>query len=202
MPLRLHWSGTLLRSHTTRTLKGQILDHQGQPLPEIELFCQGKRVHTDAMGRFAFHHLTGETATVHIAPTSLPFATFPVGGYTREVALPKRTTSLDIHCFKSSGVHGTVRIQYDSAKAFRPRPNPALRAILTHSDGTTYTTQLTSNNTFQISGLREGVYTARLDHSGDLFQSLPVELYIEEGTLVPLELLLIERSQHMPIQRL
>jgi hypothetical protein len=139
---------------------------------------------------------------VHIAPTSLPFATFPVEGYTRELALVKRTTSLAIHCFKSSGVHGTVRIQYDSAKAFRPRPNPALRAILTHSDGTTYTTQLTSNNTFKISGLRKGVYTARLDHTGDLFQSLPIELYIEEGTLVPVELLLIERSQHMPIQRL
>ena len=202
MPLRLQWSGTLLRSHTTRTLKGQILDHQGQPLPEIELFCQGKRVHTDALGRFAFHHLTGETATVQIAPTTLPFATFPVEGYTRELALTKGTTSLAIHCFKSSGVHGTVRIQYDSAKAFRPRPNPALRAILTHRDGTTYTTQLTSYNTFQISGLREGVYTARLDNTGDLFQSLPVELYIEEGTLVPVELLLIERSQHMPIQRL
>jgi len=202
MPLRLQWSGTLLRSHTTKTLKGQILDHQGQPLPEIELFCQGKRVHTDGLGRFAFHHLTGETTTIDLSPTSLPFATFPVEGYTRELVLTKGTTSLAIHCFKSSGVHGTVRIQYDSAKAFRPRPNPALRAILTHRDGTTYTTQLTSNNTFQISGLREGVYTASLDNSGDLFQSLPVELYIEEGTLVPVELLLIERSQHMPIQRL
>ena len=91
---------------------------------------------------------------------------------------------------------------YLRTKAFQPRQNPALRAVLTHSDGTTYTTQLTSNNTFQISGLREGVYTARLDNTGDLFQSLPVELYIKEGTLVPLELLLIERSQHMPIQRL
>ncbi len=202
MPLRLQWSGTLLRSHTTKTLKGQILDHQGQPLPEIELFCQGKRVHTDALGRFAFRHLTGETATIDLSPTSLPFATFPEEGYTRELVLTKGTTSLAIHCFKSSGVHGTVRIQYDSAKAFRPRPNPALRAILTHSDGSTYTTQLTSHNTFQISGLREGVYTARLDNTGDLFQSLPVELYIEEGTLVPVELLLIERSQHMPIQRL
>ena len=159
-------------------------------------------MHSDVLGRFAFHHLTGETASIHIAPTSLPFATFPVEGYTRTLALAKRTTTLAIHCFKSAGVHGTVRIQYDSTKAFRPRPNPALRAILTRSDGITYTTQLTSNNTFQISGLQEGVYTAQLDNTGDLFQSLPVELYIEEGTLVPLELLLIERSQHMPIQRL
>jgi hypothetical protein len=202
MPLRLQWSGTLLRSHTTRTLKGQILDHQGQPLTEIELFCQGKRVHTDELGRFAFHHLTGETATLHIAPNSLPFATFPDKGYTHELALAKRTTSLAIRCFKSSGVHGTVRIKYDSAKAFHPRPNPALRAILTHSDGTTYTAQLTSNNTFQISGLREGDYTARLDNTGDLFHSFPVELHIEQGTLVPIELLLIERFQIMPIQRL
>jgi len=202
MPLRLQWSGTLVRSSATKTLKGQILDYQGLPLPEIELFCQGKRVHTDAMGRFAFHHLTGETATIHLSPTSLPFATFPVEGYTLELALAKHTTSLTIRCFKSSGVHGTVRIQYDSAKAFLPRLNSALRAILTHSDGTTYTAQLTSNNTFQISGLRKGVYTARLDNAGDRFQSLPIELYIEEGTLVPVELLLIERSQHMPIQRL
>ena len=202
MPLRLQWSGTLLRSHATKSLKGQILDHQGQPLPEIELFCQGKRVHSNAEGHFAFHHLTGPTATLDIAPTSLPFATFPVEGYTREIALSKRSTSLGIHCFKSSGVYGSVLIQYDSAKAFRPRLNPALRAILTHSDGTAYTAPLTSNNTFQISGLREGVYTARLDNTGDLFQSLPIEIYIEEGTLVPVELLLIERSQHMPIQRL
>jgi hypothetical protein len=202
MPLRLQWSGTLVRSSATKTLKGQILDHQGLPLPEIELFCQGKPVHTDDLGRFAFHHLTGETATVHIVPTSLPFATFPIDSYTREIPLSKRNAVLTINCYKSCGIHGTVLIQYDSAKAFRPRPNPALRAILTHSDGTTYTTQLSSNYTFKISGLREGVYTARLDNTGDLFQSLPVELYIEEGTLVPLELLLIERSRHMPIQRL
>jgi hypothetical protein len=202
MPLRLQWSGTLMRSSATKTLKGQILDHQGLPLPEIELFCQGKPVHTDDLGRFAFHHLTGETATVHIVPTSLPFATFPIDGYTREISLSKRNAVLTINCYKSCGIHGTVLIQYDSAKAFRPRPNPTLRAILTHSDGTTYTTQLSSNYTFKISGLRKGVYTARLDNTGDLFQSLPVELYIEEGTLVPIELLLIERSQHMPIQRL
>jgi hypothetical protein len=202
MPLRLQWSGTLLRSHATKSLKGQILDHQGQPLPEIELFCQGKRVHTDAEGRFAFQHLKGPKAILDIAPASLPFATFPAEGYTRELVLSKRTNTLAIHCFKSSGVYGSVLIQYDSAKAFRPRLNPSLSAILTHSDGTIYTTQLTSNNTFKISGLREGLYTAHLDNTGDLFQSLPVELYIEEGNLVPVELLLIERSQHMPIQRL
>ena len=105
MPVQIAIQGTLFHPSEWVNIKGRVVDRKGVGLADVVLHYGDRIVQTDSKGSFEFTGVT-RNCTLEIEATSMPFAHFPVEGYTQQFDLKVKHNRVEIRCFSSGGIRG------------------------------------------------------------------------------------------------
>ena len=92
MPVQIAVRGTLFHQSEWVNIKGRVVDGKGAGLADVVLHCGDRIVQTDSKGSFEFIGVT-RNCNLEIEAASMPFAHFPVEGYTQQFDLKVKAQS-------------------------------------------------------------------------------------------------------------
>ena len=197
------WNGSLYARSPYKTLTGQCLSEQGNPLEGVEISAQGKTVVSDHHGRFAFGHLEGSAAQLKIHAVSLPFAMHPMLGYEQSQFLEQRKQHCTLTFYQTIGLRGSIDVQHTQHAALHQQIDlSSLRLTLYHEDSSAYSTSVLKDGQFTLGGLPEGHYCGALAPAPQGFSYEPIAIDIREGSPAILQITLVELPLNIPFQAL
>ena len=197
------WNGSLYARSPYKTLTGQCLSEQGNPLEGVEISAQGKTVVSDHHGRFAFGHLEGSAAQLKIHAVSLPFAMHPMLGYEQSQFLEQRKQHCTLTFYQTIGLRGSIDVQLTQHAALHQHIDlSSLRLTLYHEDSSAYSTSVLKDGQFTLGGLPEGHYCGALAPAPQGFSYEPIAIDIREGSPAILQITLVELPLNIPFQAL
>ncbi len=92
MPVQIAVRGTLFHPSEWVNIKGRVVDGKGAGLADVVLHYGDRIVQTDSKGSFEFTSVT-RSCSLEIEAASMPFAHFPVEGYTQQFTLKGKAQS-------------------------------------------------------------------------------------------------------------
>lgn len=202
-PLRISWNGAILHELTERKTTIYLTSSEGEPISNVKVNVQGQTLQSNEEGLLVVYHLPVDSINLVIDPTTVPFATFPLKGYSLWIPTTKRNNLQTIAFRNTSSIKGNLFIQYDSAEAYRPLvPYNTMHIQMTDSKGNIKTSSIKNDGSFKISGLTEEVYKIECQGLGTYFTSAPLTIYLEEGQQKSINLHIKEIAYRIPIQEL
>ena len=201
MPIQIAVRGTLFHTSEWVNIKGRIVDGKGTGLVDVVLHYGDRIVQTDSKGSFEFTGVT-RNCSLEIEAASMPFAHFPVEGYTQQFALKSKHNKVEIRCFSSGGIRGEVLTNFSNAIGLRSPIHYNDLVIVLQKEGQNYTCEIDSNGEFRISGIPPGEYRLYIQGLSNDYRFSPTAVTVEEGSITSLPLTIWEVEQTIPMQQL
>ncbi|MEK9998281.1 MAG: hypothetical protein VW890_07395, partial [Cryomorphaceae bacterium] len=201
MPVQIAVRGTLFHSSEWVNIKGRVVDGKGAGLAEVVLHCGDRIVQTDSKGSFEFIGVT-RSCSLEIEAASMPFAHFPVEGYTQQFTLKSKHNKVEIRCFSSGGIRGEVRTKFSNAVGLRSPIQYDDLLIVLQKEGQNYTCEIDGSGAFRISGIPPGEYRLFIQGLSNDYRFSPASVSVEEGSITSLPLTIWEVEQTIPMQQL
>ena len=201
MPIQIAIQGTLFHPSEWVNIKGRVVDGKGAGLADVVLHYGDRIVQTDSKGSFEFIGVT-RNCSLTIEAASMPFAHFPVEGYTQQFALKSKHNKVEIHCFSSGGIQGEVHTKFTNTVGLRsPIRYDDLEVVL-QKEGQQYTCEIDGTGRFRISGIPPGEYQIYIKGLSNDYRFSPATVSVEEGSIASLSLTIWEVEQTIPMQQL
>ena len=201
MPVQIAVRGTLFHQSEWVNIKGRVVDGKGAGLADVVLHCGDRIVQTDSKGSFEFIGVT-RNCNLEIEAASMPFAHFPVEGYTQQFDLKSKHNQVEIRCFSSGGIRGEVRTKFSNAVGLRSPIQYDDLLIVLQKEGQNYTCEIDGTGAFRISGIPPGEYRLYIQGLSNDYRFSPAFVSVEEGSITSLPLTIWEVEQTIPMQQL
>ena len=201
-PVRLGIKGQLLEQSPYKTLGGRVINAQGEGLGGIVLECEGKKVQTDAQGKFRFAHLEKSEVKVAFAADKIPFSFYPKSGFVQEFTLNKKSQNVDIQLYKNCGIRGHVMVNRDGPSFMLPALEWKNLTLFLHGGGKKWQCNVGEQGRFRLSGFPPGQYTLNVGGLGRYFEAESVGVSVGDGEVLDLELQITALAHKIPVQQL
>jgi DNA-directed RNA polymerase subunit N (RpoN/RPB10) len=201
MPVQIAVQGTLFHPSEWVNIKGRVVDGKGAGIADVVLHYGDRIVQTDSKGIFEFTGVT-RNCSLEIEAASMPFAHFPIEGYTQQFALKSKHNQVEIRCFSSGGVRGDVLTKFSNAIGLRSPIHYDDLVIVLQNEGQNYTCEIDATGAFRISGIPPGEYLLYIQGLSNDYRFSPASVSVEEGSITSLPLTIWEVEQTIPMQQL
>ena len=201
IPVQIAIQGTLFHPSEWVNIKGRVVDGKGAGLTDVVLHYGDRIVQTDSKGSFEFTGVT-RNCSLEIKAASMPFAHFPVEGYTQQFDLKAKHNRVEIRCFSSGGIRGDVRTKFSNAVGLRSPIHYDDLVIVLQNKGQKYTCEIDGTGAFRISGIPPGEYQIYIQGLSNDYRFSPASVSVEEGFITSLPLTIWEVEQTIPMQQL
>lgn len=201
IPVQIAVRGTLFHPSDRVNIRGRVVDGNGAGLADVVLNYGGRIVQTDSKGCFEFTSVT-RNCSIEIEAASMPFAHFPVEGYTQQFTLEAKQNKVEIRCFSSGGVRGEIQKEFSNAVGLRSPIDYDDLVVILQKEGQKYTCEIDGTGEFRISGIPPGEYKIYIQGLSNDYRFSPASVSVEESSITSLPLYIWEVLQTIPIQQL
>lgn len=201
MPVQIAVQGSLFHQSDWVNIKGRIVDGKGMGLADVVLRYGDRIVQTDAKGSFEFNGVA-RSCRLAIEAASLPFAHFPSEGYAQEFELKSKHNRVEIRCFTSGGIQGTILTKFTNTVGLRSPISYDDLEVMLQKEGQQYTCEIDGTSRFRISGIPPGEYKLYIQGLPNTYRFSPTSVSVEEGSITSLPLTIWEVEQSIPMQQL
>ncbi len=188
-----------------KNLSGEVLDINGNSVPNIVLNVAGQSVITDKHGKFMVHTINTDSVAVIIDRKSLPFGAQPTNGFNQKVYTFDKHSHLTINLFKTARILGKVQVKRNSTLQTL-RPDFSKFIVIISNGDERIVRNLKADGSLSISGLRPGEWKARIKLKDPTYKAFKIKKaedsrLLENGEEWNLWLEIEENTQGVKVQR-